>query len=205
MYQEEAYEPTYQDGNMLLNEQIEHNQEEQDQMYVEKLRKSGSAFVAYIRHNYLKGDSPKINFSGRDLKHALSNLDFTEKPILVLVHRPETAGIQQTISRLVTDRECSKMINDCFYPIGILSTSREIKTVLKFVPLRNIPCILVLRMTEDRRVKADDLILLSGTLEIPSVSIDRIHTSLARYLKKRNDEGSNFAIIQTRASDIDRQ
>ena len=60
-------------------------------------------------------------------------------------------------------------------------------------------------MTKDKIVKAEDLIMLSGTPENPSVSIDRIHTILARYLKKKKDEGNNFALIQNRASDIDRQ
>lgn len=206
MDDEEEFMPAEDEGRQgLIIDQEDDTQEEPERVRDIHERTSGSMFVAFLRQHYLKGDIPRINFVPRDLKYVLSNYNFTEKAIMLIILKPEHPGIQKTMTRLIKDKECSKMINECFYPIGILTNSLEIRVAMKFVPIKNTPCILILRMITGKKVKVDDLIMLFGDVANPSVSIEQIHMSLASYLKKRNESGSNFAVIENRASDIDRQ
>lgn len=174
-------------------------------MYIEKMRDSGSAFIAYLRHHYLKGDRSKINFLARSLKYVLTSLDFTERALLVLVHKPENPGIQQTVTRMVIDRDFSQLVNSCFQPIGILSTSPEIKMLLKFFSPVNLPCLAVLRLQPGpvRSVKLDHMDSLSNTTG-EGVSVEQLHASLLAYVKLRNNNGSRLAVVERGAADIAR-
>lgn len=203
IYEQEEYLPAN-EGRASLQE--ERTEEIYDNFQIKKaktLKTSGGMFIDYLELNYLDGNAPKIEFIPRDLKYVLSNYNFTEKALLVLAHKPEQPGTRSTLKSLVMDKECSRMINASFFPIGILNTSREIRTLLKFVPLKNIPCILILRMTEGKKVRVDDLVLLSGTQAKPVVPIEKVHADLANYLKRRNEAGSNFEIVERKAH-IDR-
>lgn len=162
-----------------------------------------------MRHNYLKGNTPLVRFIARSLKYTLGNYNFTEKPILVLVHKADQTGLQQTVTRLVTDAECSKLINDCFWPIGILSSNPEIKMLLRFIPVKSMPCLLILRMVGQqagkKQVKADDLIMLTPGPDGSSVTVEKLYADLVNYVKQRNASGSNFVIAEQRAVEKDRK
>ena len=138
----------------------------------------------------------------------LKSYDYGEKCVLVLVHKPEQPGIQQTVTRLVSDRDFAKLINDCFFPIGIMNTSNEIKVLLKLLPIKAVPCLAILRSTPKdgrKKVQLEDSIPLFTTANTDSVAIEGIHHSVANYLKKRNSQGSRFHITERGSSELARK
>lgn len=162
-------------------------------IYAEKLRDSGSGFISYLRHNYLKGDKPKVNFLARSLKYLLTSLDFSEKSLLVLIHKPEHPSIQQTVTKLAMDKDLSHLINSSFNIIGLLSTSPEIKIMLRFMQPSALPCLAIMRLTKtpQRQVSLDSLISLAN-----DPSVEAIHGSLLGYVKQRNAQGSKLAVVE---------
>ena len=118
---------------------MDEEKEEPETEFNERRRDAGTSFLAFIKKNYLKGQTPKIDFIPRSLKYMLSKYNFSEKALLLFVLKPESPSIEQIIRSIVMDTELSNMVNECFFPMGILTTSSEMKLVQSFAASKSFP------------------------------------------------------------------
>lgn len=142
---------------------------------------------------------PKVNFIARSLKQLLNTVNFSEKPLLLIVLKPEHPTVEQTVRELVTDVDCCKLINDNFIPTGILTTASEMRTVLTFAAETSFPCLLAIRLVEKggkKEIKVDTMVLLASKNPKMSVTIENIQKELSSYLKRRNEQGGRFKILE---------
>lgn len=132
----------------------------------------------------------------------LDEYPFTEKPLLLIVHSPENVEAEKLLEKISMDTELSKLINGCFFPLGILDTSSEASFIAKFVSKKQHPCILILRKIENqgkREIKVEDLIILSPDPAGNKMTVEKIHQNLAKYLSQRNQAGSRFQFEERKA------
>lgn len=134
-----------------------------------------------------------VNFLKKSLKTVMSTYDYVEKPLLILIFKADHPNIKEGLSDLVQDSDFAQMANSCFYPMGLLSSSREVRLIHTFISSRQIPMFLVLRMVPGggREIRVDDMVPFGDCNDAKAFTL-RIHQSLANYLKKRNEQGSKF-------------
>lgn len=160
--------------------------------YNEKRRDSGSSFITFLRKNYLDGELPLVNFIPKSLKTVMATLDFSKKPLLLLVLKPDHPSVEQTVRALVTDPEFSGLANANFHPTGILTTSSEIRTVQGFSAQSTYPCLLVVRLLTagaKKEIKVDCLVLLHNPLDDrAAVAADKVTGEIKGYLGLETDK-----------------
>lgn len=167
---------------------------------------SGTAFVQFA----MRGKSRpvlKVLFIQKGLRDLMSKTDFSDKPLFIYVHKADHPSSETVVGSLFEDPDFAKMVNDCFYPVGLLASSREMRIVLNFVPAKNAPCILILRMSVNEKggkeVRADDVILLANFQG--AAGIVKVHEDVMGYLKKRNEAGAKFVYPAPQQTKINNQ
>lgn len=159
--------------------------------YNEKRRDSGSSFVTFVKKNYLGGELPPIHFIPKSLKTVLGTVDFSRKPLLLLVLSPESPAMEATMKEVCANQALVDLVNENFLATGILSTSNEIRSVLRFTTEATFPCIVVLRLLPSAggpEIKVETLVLLSKKGGGP-VKSENVLEEIQAYLKARSAEG----------------
>lgn len=123
----------------------------------------------------------------------MTSVDFSEKALLILVHKPDHPGIQQTVMRILNDKDTVHLVNTCFNPMGMLSTSPEIKVLLRFLDPSSLPCLIILRLSKSpsRSIIFDLMIPLSH-----DPTIESVHGCLLAYCKSRNSQGGRLKALE---------
>lgn len=161
-----------------------------DQHDLQYAKDTGSQFLYHLQRFVLKKTCP-INFIRKDFKELLSSVQFEHKPILIYFHRPDQPQRNNLLLNLLTDNDFSRMVNNCFHPFGMLSSSKEMPIALKLIEYKFIPCMLILKQIVEngnKRVKTDGMIGIPLKSDSIMVEVDVLHTKVSDYLTARNKQ-----------------
>lgn len=166
-------------------------------LYSEAVRNTGEDFLTFVTHSYMRGQKPKVDFIPKSLKEVMSTYNYSDKPLLLLAFKADHPNVKPALISLLNDKDFAQMANTCFYPVGVLASSREVRVVMNFITARQLPCFLVIRMVpgSSKEIKCDDMVAF-GDCSDPNAFTERVHNNLANYLKKRNDLGAKFVYPQ---------